>query len=292
VDTDHDPELFWALRGGGGGFGVVTSVEVDLFPVASVITGAAYWPAAHADRLLPRWLHWAERAPREATTSLRLMRLPALPGVPPALRAGPVICVDGTILASTALGVAEARQRAEDLLGPFRAEAEPILDSWHEDDTRAVVHSHLDPVDPAPVFGDHLLLGAIDDGGAGLLRVAGPDSGSPLVNVELRQLGGALAAAPAGGGALSRLDGHFAYLGAGVPGHPASREAILRHCGVVRETLRPWATGRLAPTFAADLTRPQACLDPAGVRAVGRVRARVDPEGLFRGDVAPYVTGG
>ncbi|MFC7613511.1 FAD-binding protein [Actinokineospora soli] len=63
VDADNDPELFWAVRGGGGGFGVVTAVEVALFPAATVHTGAAFWPAEHGPALVAAWQDWCRQAP-------------------------------------------------------------------------------------------------------------------------------------------------------------------------------------------------------------------------------------
>ncbi|MFC4533266.1 FAD-binding oxidoreductase [Sphaerisporangium dianthi] len=291
VDAAADPDLFWALRGGGGGFGVVTAVEVGLFPVAKVITGAAFWPAAHASRLLRAWRRWTEDAPWEVATSARVMNLPALPDVPPVLSAGPVLCVDGVVLAESEDGVPAARAQAEDLLGPLRAVADPVLDTWELTEPAGVLQAHMDPADPVPIVGDHLLLGEIgDEGVEELLRVLGPDSGSPLVVAGLRQLGGAYAVAGRPGGALDHFDARFAYSGAGVPGGELTTEAILRHCAAVRAALAPWDTGRTAPTFVERLDQPQGHLSDDEVAAADRVRLRVDPAGLFRHDTMPATT--
>ncbi|MFH8842702.1 FAD-binding protein [Streptomyces sp. NPDC017868] len=288
VAADEDPELFWALRAGGGGLGVVTAVEVALFPVAGVVTGAAFWSAAHAAELLPVWRAWTERAPREATTSIRVMNLPKLPEVPEVLSAGPVLCLDGVVVATGADDLETARRQAEDLLAPLRAVAEPLMDTWHEAGPTAVPETHMDPPEPVPVLGDHLLLGEIgDDGVAAFLRATVDRPHSALTVAELRQLGGALAEAPEGSGALGHLDARFAYSGAGVPGFGGTEEEILAHCAEVRAALGPWDTGRTTPTFVASLTQPQGHLTPEAVLAADRVRARVDPDGLFRGDVAP-----
>jgi len=288
VDGESDPELFRAVRGGGGGFGVVTAIEVGLFPVDSLITGAAYWPAAHAERILPLWLDWARTAPREVTTSLRVMRLPDLPVIPPPLRAGPVVCVDGTVLGLTADDLPTTRKYADELLGPLRAVAEPLVDSWRPAGLPDVAETHMDPVEPFPLYGDHLLLDDLgEEGAAAFLRVAGEDSGSPLINAELRQLGGALAEPAPGGGVLGHLDGALGYLGGGVPFGPVTPEAIEAHCAEVRAALRPWDTGRTVPTFVEHVGQPQGHLDAGEAARVRAVRSRVDPAGLFRGDVVP-----
>ncbi|GGK90949.1 FAD-linked oxidase [Sphaerisporangium melleum] len=291
VDAATDPELFWALRGGGGGFGVVTAVEVELFPVARVVTGAAFWPAEHAPALLRAWRRWTEDAPWEAATSARVMNLPPLPDVPPVLAAGPMLCVDGVVLAADEDAVPAALAQAEDLLGPLRAVAEPVMDTFELTTPAMVLQAHMDPSDPVPIVGDHMLLGEIgDDGVAELLRVIGPGSGSPLVVAGLRQLGGAYAVADPAGGVLSHFDARFAYSGAGVPEGGLTREAILAHCATVREALAPFDTGRTAPTFVERFDQPQGHLTADQVVAVDRVRARVDPAGLFRQDTMRSTT--
>jgi FAD/FMN-containing dehydrogenase len=291
VDAGHDPELFWALRGGGGGFGVVTAVEVALFPATKVVTGAAFWPAAHADRLLRAWLRWTADAPWEATTSWRVMNLPPVPQVPTVLTAGPVVCVDGAVLGTAGGGAAAARRWADELLGPLRSVAEPLLDTWQLTTPAAVLRAHLDPTDPVAVIGDHLLLREIGEDGAGaLLRAVGEGSGSPLVVAGLRQLGGAYAVPDPAGGALHHLDARYSYAGSGVPAGPVTPDALVRHCARVREALRPWDTGRTVPSFVERYEQPQRHLDPEQVARLDRVRARVDPAGLFRDDIAPHAT--
>ncbi len=287
VDASADPGLLWALRGGGGGFGVVTAVEVGLTPVAKVITGAAFWPAAHADRLLSIWLRWARHAPEEAPTSWRIMRLPVLPGIiPDELSAGPVVCVDGAVMSQGEDDLAAARRYADELLKPLRSVAAPLLDSWHEASPQAVLEAHLDPPEPVPSNTDHMLLHELDEAAAtAWLGVVGPQSASPLVDAELRQLGGAFAVARPDGGVLNHLDARYAYVGAGLEDDPSSRGPIEAQHALVRQALRPWDTGRTAPTFAGGRTRPQGHLSPEQAAAVDRVRARVDPSGLFRHDI-------
>jgi hypothetical protein len=131
-----------------------------------------------------------------------------------------------------------------------------------------------------------------DEGTAALLRVAGEGSGSPLTNVELRQLGGALAAPNPEGGVFDHLDADYAYMGGGVPFDPVTPEAITTHCAAVRAALSPWDTGRTTPTFVEHYEQPQGHLTPDQVRTLDRIRARVDPSGLFGGDIAPGASAG
>lgn len=291
VDAANDPELFRALRGGGGGFGIVTAVEVGLFPLAGVVTGAAFWSFADADRLLPLWLEWTRSAPERATTSIRVMNLPPLPELPPVLTSGPLFVVDGAVLASTAEELDDARGVAADLLEPLRRGASPLMDSWALAAPSAVLGVHMDPADPIPFVGDHMVLGELDDVAAeSFLKVTGPDSGSPMVVAGLRQLGGRYAVGDPAGGVLDRLDGRFSYAGSGPAFDEATADALRAHAAVVRAALAPWDTGRTVPGFVEDFDQPQRHLDADQVRAVDAVRVRVDPAGMFRGDVAPGAT--
>lgn len=291
VDSSSDPELFWALRGGGGGFGVVTSIDINLFPASSVITGVACWPARHAGRLIRRWQRWTQYAPPEVTTSVRVMNLPATSDAPPALASGPLFCVDGAVLAATPDDLGTARRYAGDLLDPLRAVAEPVLDTWAETAPSAVLRAHMDPTDPLPIIGDHMLLSELgEDGMAQFLRVTGEDSGSPLVLAGLRQLGGAYAVAPPDAGALGHLDARYSYAGSAAPLGPVTAESIRAHCDVVRAALAAWDTGRTVPSFVERAGAPQRHLDPDQVLAADRIRRRVDPAGLFAGDVAPQTS--
>jgi hypothetical protein len=291
VDAGTDAELFWALRGGGGGFGVVTAIEIALFPASSVHTGAAFWPARYAADLLAAWRAWTLSAPDAVTTSLRVLNLPPLPDVPPALAGGPVICVDGAVLCPDEDHETTARRQAAELLDPLRAIAEPVMDTWQRADPAAVLTAHMDPTEPVPVVGEHMLLSELDDGGeAAFLRVVGEGSDSPLVAAGLRQLGGAYARPDPAGGVLNHLDARYSYAGSGVPMGPVTVEALRKHAAKVRAALSRWDTGRTVPSFVEHVEQPQGHLTPEQIAAVDEVRGRVDPAGRFRGDIAPNAT--
>ena len=285
VDQDDDPELFWAVRGGGGGFGVVTAIELAMFPAEQVITGATFWPGSRAAEVLDRWLAWTADAPPEATTSLQLLNLPDAPVVPDFLKRGTVIAIGGTVLGSDPDPQA-AWEQAQRLLEPLRRIGDPLMDTWQVCSPAVAARAQLAPDQPSPLTGEHLLLDDLGDrGAAAFLEVTGPGSGSELVTAELRHLGAAFAEPTDAGGAFSRLGAAYAYLGVAVPDGLDGAADIERHCAVVRAALGPWDTGRTAPTLVESGSQPQAHLEPDVVDAVDRVRLRVDPDGLFRGDI-------
>lgn len=285
VDAHNDPDLFWAIRGGGGGFGVVTAVELALFPVPAVVTGASFWPMDRATDIVTAWRAWTEDAPDRASTCLRVVNLPAGPAV---LTSGPMLCLDGVILSHTA-DLTEARGVFDGLLGPLRALAEPVFDTWHDAGPADVPATHMDPPGPVSAFGDHMLLDHVDDTAIGaFLEATGP--GSPLLSAELRQLGGALAVPDRDGGVLNHVTAQFLYQCVGSAIDADATAAGRDRSAVVRAALTPWDTGRTIPSFVGSHEQPQSHLDTSQVAAVDQVRQRVDPDGLFRGDISANAT--
>src|SRR5918992_537120 len=93
--ADENTDLFWALRGGGGNYGVVTALEFRLFPYGEVYAGMMIWPFERAGELLRAWRDWTRTAPEEVTTSMRVMHIPPLPEVPEFVRGRSIAVIDG-----------------------------------------------------------------------------------------------------------------------------------------------------------------------------------------------------
>ena len=241
-DADTEPDLFWALRGGAGNFGVVTAVEIELFPITEVVAGMTIWPATAAREVLEAWVAWCRTAPEGATTAFRLLRLPPLPDIPEPLRDTPLVVVDGALL--------DCELR---VLDPVLTVGAPLMQTWAPMRPAGLVEIHMDPPQPVPGIGDGLLLEDLDAATVDALLEAGrPETVSPLLMVELRQLGGALTRAPEGAGARSTLEGAFLAFGVGVPMEPGSDEAIRARLGEVLGAVRPAATGTVYVNFAED----------------------------------------
>ena len=278
VDAASEPDLFWAVRGGGSSFGVVTEVEIDLFETAEVFAGATFWPVAQAPAVLRAWLDWTRTAPAAITTSARIHCQPPLPEVPEPLRAVPVVTVDGVL--SEDVGAGEA------LVAAFRSVGAPVMDQWGVMPAAGIARLHGDPEVPVPGIGDHTLLEDLDESALdAFLAVTGDGSGSPLLAAELRQLGGALAEAPAGAGARGRLEGAFALFAVGAPMVPELAEPIGERLAMLREAMRPWETGTVFLNFDEN---PEAtgerAFAPEDYARLREVRAAYDPQELF---VAP-----
>jgi FAD binding domain-containing protein len=243
TDAETEPDLFWALRGGGGNFGVVTAIEIELFPITEVFGGMTVWPAAQARDVLAAWAAWAPTAPDAVTTSLRLLRLPPLPEVPELLRDVPVVVVDGAALADA--------PEAEAMLAGFRAVGAPIMDTWATMSPAGLLDIHMDPPAPVPANGDTACLHALDDAAIdALLEVVDPDEVAPLLFAELRQLGGALGRVADGAGARATFDGAFLLFGVGVPMGPEHGATLDARLTELLRAMRPWSNGTRYLNFA------------------------------------------
>lgn len=270
VDADHNRDLFYALRGGGGGYAIVTAVELGLLPYAEVTGGAMFFAPEDARRLLWTWRDFCQDAPDTITTTFRLLRLPPVPEVPEPLRGVPTVCIDGVALRDA--DAVRLQQR-------LRGTAEPILGGFGTMPSAAVARLHGDPEDPVAAIGDGILLRKLDDWASEVFVRTAQDG--PLLAAELRHLGGALATAPAGSGARGHLEGRFLLFGVGVPGAPAPAAELHSYLDGYLGALAPWATGTRFTSFAERTSSLETCVpDPALGRLV-RIRAAADPDRLL-----------
>ncbi|SHK07257.1 hypothetical protein SAMN05443637_102266 [Pseudonocardia thermophila] len=187
VDAETDPELFWAVRGGRGAFGVVT--EIELVPVTRFYGGGLFFPADTASTVLPAWRDFADTLPEDASTSVALLALPIDEALPEPLQGRDVVHLRFAYLGPARTG--------EALIAPTRALATPLLDLVTERPYTEIDVVHMDPAGPLPVHGRGCALTDLPAPAlAAFLDLTGPDSTSPLLLVEVRALGGAIARRP------------------------------------------------------------------------------------------------
>ncbi|MFK4083214.1 FAD-binding oxidoreductase [Kribbella sp. NPDC020789] len=116
-NAEDDPDLFWALRGGGGNFGVVTGLELGLFDVPSLYGGSLYFDLAEHPHVLETWHEWTQSVPGEVTSAAAIIPFPDLQPVPAPLR--------GKRIAQLQLAIL----KGSDLIEPLRAIGTPVLDT-------------------------------------------------------------------------------------------------------------------------------------------------------------------
>jgi FAD/FMN-containing dehydrogenase len=274
VDHETDPDLFWALRGGGGSFGAVVALEFALYPVLNVYAGMLLWPWERAAEVLRAWSALAAAAPDALTSVGRLLRFPPLPDIPEPLRGGSFVAVEAAFDGPAA--------EAEQLLADLRR-LSPHIDTATTVPAARLLQLHMDPPGPVPGIGDGFLLDEFPAEAAdALAAVGGPGSGSPLVSLEVRHLDGALAVAPAGHGALARLDGRFAVYGVGIPAGPDAAAAVAAHFPRVRDALTAWDSGRSYLNFAEQETDLSSAFPAETLERLHAVKLRYDPADVFR----------
>lgn len=269
---EQDPDLLWAARGGGGGFGVVTALEFDLVPLRTAYAGMLAWDWTEARRVLAAWGDWAADVPDGVTSVARLFQAPDLPWLPSDVRGRQLVIVDAVVVGDSDVG--------RRTLAPLRA-LRPEIDTYDDVPATAVAHLQLDPQAPTAVYANSVLLDELPEAAVeALIATAGPGSGSDLLFVELRQLGGALSRPAPRGGAMDRMDGSFLVLGVGLE-TGAGWAAVRDDASRVMDSLRPWASGSTYLLMADDKVAERYGWPENTWQRLAAIRAAVDPHGLF-----------
>jgi FAD/FMN-containing dehydrogenase len=272
---DENPDLFWAVRGGGGALGVVTALELELFPLETVYAGILWFPFERASEVLQAWREYvAEGVPDTLTTVGRLLQFPPIPEIPEPVRGQSFVVVQAIYLGDEAAG--------RPLLAPLRALG-PVMDTVETIPVEALSHLHMDPEHPVPGAGDGDLLAeltpeAID----AFVAAVGPGSGSGLLTVELRHLGGAIARPRPEHGAIAAFDAEFALFAAGIAPTPelhAKAEADLQR---LLAAMQPWIAEQTYMNFVERREDARRFVSEQAYRRLLRIKAAVDPRNLIR----------
>jgi hypothetical protein len=276
TDADHDPDLFWALRGGGGNFGVVTAMEFELFPAESLYAGMLLWPAEESARVYKRWRDWTETAPDEVTSMARMIQFPPLPDVPEPLQGRHMMVISAAFIGSVEDGAA--------LLQPLR-DLGPEMDMFGPMPIEGLMRLHGDPEEPMAFSSDHAMVDDLPDSAIdAIVDQAGAGTGSPLLMVEIRQMGGAMGRVPDGAGALERIDGKFLAFTGGLHMAPGDEERVAGAAREVMASLAPHSRGRTYLNFAERVTNTRSAYSVETHQRLQAVKARYDSEALLHGN--------
>ena len=272
VDADNDADLFWALRGGGGGYAVVTALHLNLLPIDEIYAGALAFPAAVGAEAVRRYRDWAAQVPNEVTSVVRFITPPPIPDVPEPIRGVPLLTIDAACIGDQAEG--------EATIAPLREIGETIMDTFAWMPAAGLCRIHMDPENPVPGIGEGQTVRELSDEAIdAFVSVAGPESGSPLLLSELRHLGGALGRPDEKGGALSHLDTGFVMYSVGLPMTPELGEAIPPHLKKIEETMQPWRGDGGYYNFVEGPCDVDAILPPDVCERLGEVKRKWDPDG-------------
>jgi hypothetical protein len=279
VDGEADADLFWALRGGGGGYAVVTALHLDLVPVAELYAGTMIFPAEVGADAIRAYRDWAADVPDDVTSIVHFLRPPPLPDVPEPIRDKPLLTIGAACIGT--------REEGERTVAPLREIGETIMDTSDQIPASGLSRIHMDPEQPVPALGHHALLRELPDEAIDAFAgTAGPEANSPLLLAELRQLGGALGRPAENGGALPSLDAAFVMLGIGLPMTPELGQAVESHLDVLHDNMQPWAASGGYFNFADRPCDVDAILPEETCSRLSEVKRRWDPDDVIRANHA------
>ncbi|MDQ7909387.1 FAD-binding oxidoreductase [Phytohabitans sp. ZYX-F-186] len=275
VTAASEPDLFWALRGGRDNFGAVTGLEVDLVPVARLYGGALSFPGDRAQSIMDTYLSWTRTVPEQMASSLALARFPDLPAIPEPLR--------GKHVAQVRVAYSGDAGDGAELLAPLRAAGPRLLDTARDMPYAESGTVHNDPTEPVAAYSTNVLLSTVDSG-AVLERTSPPEAQVPFI-AEIRHLGGALARPPAEPSAVGHRNASY-LLALVTPLDPsADVDAVGSAHERVHDGQRRWVLGRSLNFMsgpAASVERVREAYEPEDYRRLQRLKARYDPENMFR----------
>lgn len=277
----ENSDLFWALRGGGGGFGVVTEIEIKLHPVATVYAGNLFYPAHLAKAIYQRYIHWVKDMPEEMTCSIVLMNFPPIPQLPPEISGQSFVLVRGCYT-----GPVEA---AEKLLDYWRCWQTPAVDDFKARPFTEADAISMDPVEPMPALLSGEWLTDLTEGVAdalirytlppeGLLPQGGPPA---FVFSEVRLAGGAVTRVDPDENAYSHRDQKFIWYSVALPMDKQLGGQIQKQLTALREALAPWLSGKVYLNFIEGEEMRRRTRDGYSEEAFQRLqqlKAKFDPD--------------
>ncbi|WP_254769299.1 FAD-binding oxidoreductase [Salinilacihabitans rarus] len=274
-----NPDLFWAVRGAGANFGVVTSFTFRLHDVGpTVYGGLVAWPFERADEVLAAYRALTADAPRTLTAFLIVRRAPPAPFVPEAWH--------GELICAMTVCYSGAREDADEALAPIRALGDPLVDRLRAH-PYTTLQSYLDGTQPK---GHHYywkteFAAELDEGLLSTVRDLGGECPIPEAQLVVAHVGGALNERAPDDGAVGNRDARFVYGAAGKwePEEPraAAFEEWIRDAWA---RLRPFSTGGNYVNFQsadADEERLRATYG-ANFDRLAELKAAYDPANLFR----------
>ena len=277
----ENDDLFWGLRGGGGAPAIVTAMTIRLFPVTTVYGGGLVYPGEMAADVLRRWRDWLPTLPDEMTSAVKIMNVPDMEMAPPPLRGRTVVMLIGCHCGPVAEGAA--------LLGHWRDWRAPEMDWFAPMPFAAAAAISQDPEQPTPGLITGAWLRALDDATVDTLAHYGTLQAGrvPLIFVEVRHAGGAVARAATPAGAFGHRDAELLLDAVGMVPAPPLRAVVNDYLGRMKADLGPALAGTVYMNFLEGeeaVARAADGFPPETLARLRALKARYDPDGrLNRG---------
>jgi FAD/FMN-containing dehydrogenase len=283
VDAENHPDLFWAIRGGGGNFGVATRLQFRLHPLDAFVGGMLLLPAT--PEVISAFVAAAEAAPEELSTIANVVAAPPLPFVPPEHH--------GKLVVMALLAYAGPVEEGEAAIAPFRALAAPLADM-----VRPIAYPEMYPPEeedfhPVAVVRT-MFVESIDRAAAETILERIQASSAPMAATQIRVLGGAMARVPADATAFAHRDSRIMVNVAAMYQRPEERLVHEAWVNGLARALHQGDDGAYVG-FLGDEgeERVRAAYPGATWDRLAQVKRRYDPTNLFRlnQNVSPAAAG-
>ncbi len=270
VTRESDPELFWAVCGGGGDFGIVVRMTVALHPAPELYGGRLLWPLERVGEVLDVFRTQTAVAPEQLTTWFHTYAFPPLPELPEPIR--------GKSFAAVAVAFLGGAEEGERHLAAYRAIPDLAMDLVGPVPVSALGSIADEPTTPMPGMQRSRLLERLDDTTAAALAEAiGPDSGSPFTIVQVRHLGGAFARVREGAGSHGPVTEAYNLQAIGIPAAPELVPVIEAGFARLAGLTSGVASGRTLLNFLEHDESPSLWWTPEVRARLARVKADSDP---------------
>jgi FAD/FMN-containing dehydrogenase len=280
--ADENPDLYWAIRGGGGNFGIVTTFTFKLHEVGPEVAFAAtFYPIEEAAEVMRRWRSYVEAAPDEVTATCVTITFPANPELPEAIHDRPVIIVGGVHAGDDVeAGLAEMQPLRElgtvlfDMSGPT-----PFVGVQTGFDA-------LFPRDTLRAYWKSQYVDELTDEAIDTIAAAAQDRPAPLTLVNTFHMGGAIASVGPEETAFHQRTSPYMVSIDGMWADPAEDDANIAWVRSAWNSVAEHGTGEVYLNFTGlSDEAPQAGVDSAYGRNLARlaeVKAKYDPDNFFR----------
>jgi hypothetical protein len=271
VDSDTHPDLFWAIRGGGGNFGVATRFKFRLHEVDTIVGGMLILPAT--PEVISSFVAQAEAAPEELSTIANVMVAPPMPFLPPEAH--------GQLVIMALLCYAGEVDEGERAIAPFRALATPLADTVGPKPYPQM----YEPAEPGPdeEVARSLFIDTVDSGVAEKIVEHLRASTAPLAVAQIRVLGGAMARVSADATAFTHRERRIMVALGAVYERPEETAMHEEWVGTFAAALRQGAGG-VYVNFLGDEgeARIREAYPGATFERLAAIKGRYDSTNLFR----------
>ncbi|MEV6767164.1 FAD-binding oxidoreductase [Nocardia sp. NPDC051030] len=261
VTADSDADLFWALCGGGGDFGVVTALEFELFPAEGLYGGRVMWPGVRQAEVWEAFKELTAAAPDELSVWFERFQFPEAPEM---------VAIDIAYLGDP--GEGEQLVSVLDRIGGAISDTRAAMSVA---DLGAIT---AEPTNPSPSISSAELLADLDDD---TVKVLLGESVAPLINIQVRHLGGALARTSPEAGARGPVTAPYVVYLLGL-GLPQLRNAVAAKQSAMADALGAHIVPGKPYTFLAPGEQAAAAFDAATIVRLREIKQARDPHGVLR----------